>query len=106
MENDVGRFEVFEKISVKRNLDIMQKRMAELRREKNMTQLQMSYQMDVSRSSIASWENGNRIPDASRINDMAHFYDVTPDYLLGLVDEKLGKVERKIKLDEKKLAEK
>ena len=106
MNNNVERFEVFERISVKRNLAIMQRRIAELRKEKNMTQLQMSYQLDVSRSCIASWENGNRIPDASQINSMAHFYDVTPDYLLGFVDERLGKVEKKIKLDERCLAEK
>lgn len=100
MRDEIDTFEVFEKISVNRNITILQKRLAELRCEKNLTQLQLSYELDVSRSSIASWENGTRLPDAMQLNILARFFDVTVDYLLGFSDERLGKVMKKLKTAE------
>ena len=42
---------------------------AELRKEKNMTQEQLAEKLGVSNKSISRWENGVTMPDYSLLND-------------------------------------
>lgn len=101
MNDKLEQVEIFDKISVRRNITILQKRLAQLRREKNLTQQQLSYELDVSRSCIASWENGTRLPNTMQLNILAQLYDVTVDYLLGLSDYKNGKVMKNLEIAKK-----
>ena len=39
-----------------------------LRTQKGLTQLEMAEQLFVTRSTVARWENGSRLPDAAMIN--------------------------------------
>ena len=41
---------------------------AELRKEKNMTQEQLAEKMGVTDKSISRWENGKTMPDISMLN--------------------------------------
>ncbi len=48
----------------------------ELRESKGITQIQLADQMMVSRSTIANWEAGNRLPDLSMLARIAKALDV------------------------------
>lgn len=57
--------------------------LAELRREKKMTQVQLGKILFVTASTISNYENGVRIPDIEKLQVIASFFDVSVDYLLG-----------------------
>lgn len=53
-----------------------------LRTEKNISQRELAERMFVTRSTVARWENGSRLPDASMIFRLAECLDVNVDGLL------------------------
>ena len=54
----------------------------ELRTEKNLSQRELAQRMFVTRSTVAHWESGRRLPDASMIYRLAECLDVNVDRLL------------------------
>ena len=54
----------------------------ELRSGKNLSQRELAERMFVTRSTIAHWESGRRLPDASMIYRLADCLDVDVDRLL------------------------
>ncbi len=54
----------------------------ELRMKNNMSQRELAERMFVTRSTVAHWENGSRLPDASMIYRLADCLDVDVDRLL------------------------
>ncbi len=54
----------------------------ELRREKGVTQEQLSEILGVTSRSISRWENGVNMPDFDLIIEIANYYDVSIDELL------------------------
>ncbi len=69
-------------------MDVFSKRLAELRKERGLTQAEFSNtlmeyaKMPVSSQSISVYENG-REPGFELLRKMANFFGVTTDYLLG-----------------------
>lgn len=61
-------------------------RLKELRMEKELSQLQLAKATGFSQSAITYWETGQRIPNAKAIITLAHFFEVSTDYLLGEKD--------------------
>ena len=61
-------------------------RLKELRLEKKLSQAELAKAIDLSQSSIAYWETGQREPNAKAIIILARFFDVSTDYLLGEKD--------------------
>ncbi len=59
----------------------------ELRREMDCTQNKLADLLGVTQDSISLWENDRRIPDTQYIVQMARFFDVSTDYMLGITDE-------------------
>ncbi len=59
------------------------KNLLRLRREKELTQEQAAELLNVSKQSISRWENGVTWPDVSFLPNLASFYGVTVDALLG-----------------------
>ena len=51
------------------------------------TQNKLADVLGVTQDSISLLENDKRIPDTQYIIEMAKFFDVTTDYLLGITDE-------------------
>lgn len=51
--------------------------LAQLRREKSMTQEQLAQKMGVSNRSVSRWENGNTMPDFSQIHLLCNLLDIT-----------------------------
>lgn len=54
-----------------------------LRIQKGLTQQQLAEVLHISTSSVGMWEQGRREPDATMLIQIADFYGVTVDYLLG-----------------------
>ena len=54
-----------------------------LRKEKNITQAELSKIMNVEQTTISKWECNRAIPDILVLNKLADYFDVTVDYLLG-----------------------
>lgn len=54
-----------------------------LRQTRGYSQADLSEALDISRSSISMYENGNREPDFETLEKIADFFNVDIDYLLG-----------------------
>ncbi len=61
-------------------------RLKELRLEKGINQIQLADQLNVSKGIISFWENGLREPTLSNLTNIAEYFDVSMDYLTGLID--------------------
>lgn len=57
-------------------------RILQLRKEKNLSQEQLSEKLEISRQSISKWESGQSIPEADKIIQLSEIFNVTTDYLL------------------------
>ena len=80
-------------IPIQSNINALKERLVALRKEHSLTQQQLADELNVSRSAVASWENGDRIPDINNLADLSMLYNVTCDYLIGLTDEKNKTIE-------------
>lgn len=61
-------------------------RLKELRKEYNLTAKQFGAKIGVSDATIVRWENGQMSPKAEYIVLICRFFNISADYLLGLVD--------------------
>ena len=55
-----------------------------LRQEKGIGQVELAQKLGVSKGIISLWENGLREPTMNSLIEMAKFFDVSIDYLVGL----------------------
>ena len=65
---------------------ILGKRLKELREEYNLTQNQCAQALGIHSVTYLHYEKEQREPPLSLLADIAAFYNVTVDYLLGLSD--------------------
>lgn len=56
---------------------------ARLRREHNMTQMQLADEMGVSFQAVSNWERGQSMPDISKLPELAELFCTSIDALLG-----------------------
>ena len=54
-----------------------------LRKERGLTQVELAEKLNLSQSTIASWENGKRRPDLDLLPIIADFYGVSVDEIYG-----------------------
>ena len=62
------------------------KRLAELMEEKGLNNQTLGDAVGIPRTSISNWRNCRRTVQVDAIIKLAHFFDVTTDYMLGIVD--------------------
>jgi 2-polyprenyl-3-methyl-5-hydroxy-6-metoxy-1,4-benzoquinol methylase len=62
----------------------IQLRIAELRKLKGATQLELAEYLGVSFQSVSKWENGVSLPDITHLPRIAEFFSVSVDYILGM----------------------
>lgn len=62
-------------------------RLVKLRKERKLTQAELAKALNVTQSAIGNWELGKREPDYTTLAQIADFYHVTIDYLLGRSDD-------------------
>ena len=65
---------------------IFQQRLKELRLSKGLSQKQLGQIIGTTYSAISYWETGINEPKASYIINLARYFGVSTDYLLGLED--------------------
>lgn len=63
-------------------------RLKELREEKGMSQQDLAYFLNISRSSVSAYENNTNYPDPQILVKLADLFDVSLDYLLGRTKER------------------
>lgn len=69
-------------------------RLKELRIEKSLSQKELAKAINVTQQAIDYWENGINEPKATYIIQLAKFFDISTDELLGLSEEK-GYIQQK-----------
>lgn len=67
-------------------MNILSKRLKELRAEKNISQNQLAILTGISRTTYANYEQGTREPSIDIIILLCNFFDVSADYLIGRTD--------------------
>ena len=65
---------------------IISERIKELRKEHNLSQMQLAKALNMSQSAVAKWELGKTEPTATAIILLAKLFEESADYLLGLTD--------------------
>ncbi|MDE7298237.1 MAG: helix-turn-helix domain-containing protein [Lachnospiraceae bacterium] len=59
------------------------KKIAELRKKANMTQMELADRLGISYQAVSNWERGNSMPDISKLPELASMFEITIDELLG-----------------------
>jgi transcriptional regulator with XRE-family HTH domain len=81
------------------------KRLKELREKSGLSQDALADKLDIPRTSVTHYESGDdRMPRQKRLNEIADFFGVSVDYLIGRSDTKeLNESEEKFLTDIDKL---
>ena len=65
-------------------MNIFCERFKELREEKQLSTVKLAKELKVSNSTITRWETNQRVPNIDNLYNIAVFFKVSSDYLLGL----------------------
>ncbi|MBO5220882.1 MAG: helix-turn-helix transcriptional regulator [Clostridia bacterium] len=71
-------------------------KLVELRASKGVTQEDVAQSLSVSNKTISKWENGASTPDLPMVVELAKYYGVTTDTLLGLSEDKTQSVQEEV----------
>lgn len=63
-------------------------RIRDLRKQKKMSQSELAKIIGVTQTTITAWETGKAEPSSSAVANLADYFNVTTDYLLGRPEEK------------------
>lgn len=66
----------------------LSERLAELRKKKGLSQMELAEALNVSRQSVSLWENDSTTPTVDRLQLLAEFYGITMDELFYPIEEK------------------
>ena len=68
--------------------DMMQNNLRKLRKEKGLSQIAVQMQTGIEQALISKYENGERVPPTQTLMQLADFYGVSMDYIMGRTDRK------------------
>jgi len=66
--------------------EIIADKLKDLRKEKELSQIELANLLKIDKSTIAKYETGAAVPSVHMLFSIAKFFDVSTDYLLGLED--------------------
>lgn len=64
--------------------------LSELRQDRNLSQKDMAKLLNVSSGTISNYETGRHAPSLETVVQLANYFNVTTDYLLGRTDSSLS----------------
>jgi transcriptional regulator with XRE-family HTH domain len=62
------------------------KRLRDLRKERQLTQEELSSRLELTKQAVSQWERGIREPGFETLEAIADFFNVDTDYLIGRED--------------------
>lgn len=65
-------------------------RIRDLRKEHELSQQELAQKLGVNQTAVSQWERGVTTPSSTVMLDLCKLWSVTPDFLLGLSDEKIA----------------
>lgn len=68
-------------------MDILAKRLKELRKDKKISLERLANIIGVSDTAVLKWEQNKSEPTAVNLKQLATYFEVSADYLIGLEDE-------------------
>ena len=68
--------------------DMMKNNLRKLRKEKGLSQIAVQMQTGIEQALISKYENGERVPPTETLMQLADFYGVSMDYIMGRTDHK------------------
>lgn len=71
-------------------IPLISKRLRKLREENHLLQKDVAKYLNITTSAYGYYEQGKRNPDIETTKNLADFFNVSIDYLLGRTDEKRG----------------
>lgn len=74
--------------SVKNKKAHFPSQLRELRKGKGISQAALAKTLGVSKSTVGLWETGDTLPDAKSVYELAVYFEVSADWLLGLSDSR------------------
>ena len=72
-------------------------KLVELRTSKGVTQEDVAQSLSISNKTVSKWENGASTPDLPMVVELAKYYGVTTDTLLGLSEDKKQSTKEEIR---------
>lgn len=78
----------------------LNEKIKELRKKKGLTQEQLASELNVSRQAITKWESGEGSPDIENLKNIALFFHVSVDYLIGNKTEVIFDIKHKFQIAE------
>lgn len=58
------------------------KGLKQIRKEKNLNQLKVAMDLNISREALSHYENGKREPSLDMLNKLSKYFNVSIDYLI------------------------
>lgn len=58
------------------------KGLKQVRKERNLNQLKVAMDLNISREALSHYENGKREPSIDMLNKLSKYYNVSIDYLI------------------------
>ena len=62
----------------------MSERIRNLRKDFNISQVELATRLGVTKQCVSNWENDNILPSVDMLVKIAKYFNVSTDYLLGL----------------------
>lgn len=75
-------------------------RLKELRQEKNINQLKLAMDLNITQASVSKYEIGAREPSLEILEKMSDYFGVSTDYLIGRSDIRKPLTAKELKKDE------
>ncbi len=69
-------------------MNILSERLLDLRKERKLTRKEVAGNLNIVERTYQRYEQGEREPTASVLAELADFYSVSVDYLLGRADQR------------------
>jgi len=85
-------------MSVRMTMETLGERLKKARKTAGLSQNQIAKQLGVARTTVTMWENDANTPDSLTLAKLARTYNVSVDYLLGLVDNPQGHLKGEVEL--------